>query len=131
MWPGRPVLAQAPTGSPIATERSTASHTSIGRTSVTWAWTAGSSDAAAVTAVSMEVRQSTPSAVAASRIADASRTGPERGDGVLTTNDTVPLPITSRIAGRPPPSSPNGATSVTAWPRSRSAADVPAVAAKR
>ena len=61
---------------------------------------ARSSERAAAMAVSMLVRHRMPSETAASRIAAASRTGPERGDGVFTTSDTSPDAMTSRIARR-------------------------------
>ncbi len=59
-----------------------------------------------------------PSETAASRMADASRTGPDLGDGVLTTSDTCPEAITSRISGAPatpaePTAPASGVTSMT------------------
>ena len=98
--------------------------------------TSASSDRAAAMAVSMLVRHRIPSETAARRMAAASRTGPERGDGVLTTSDTSPDAMTSRMSGAPAtPSAPaapaSGVTSMTSWPLARSAAAVPAVAAKR
>ena len=50
---------------------------------------------AAASAVSIDVRHRIPSAVAASRIAPASFTGRDSGDGVLTTRSTSPEVIAS------------------------------------
>jgi hypothetical protein len=71
----------------------------------------GSSERAAVIAVSMLVKQRMPSASAAARIDSASRTGPGSGDGVLTTSRTSLVRIVSRMVGSRPSSSATRATS--------------------
>ena len=121
--PGRPPAAPGP-----------GTHSVIGRTWRSRRRSPGRAPRRPRCPVSIAVRHSTPSAIAAWRMSAASRTAPERGVGVLTTSRTSPLAITSRIGTSPisrSGSAPSFATGSTPKPASRSAVRVPGVAARR